>query len=82
MPDLILPIGNHFFTAEALQKAVASAVADHPGKLNVLKGTVDQSGANVVLVLGAADNRWTIQTAIQHDWTGDTRFGAGGSIAW
>jgi hypothetical protein len=82
MADLLIPIGAHFFTPEALQKVVAAAEADHPGKANVLAGTVDSSGASVVLALGAADGRWMVKTAFSHDWSGNSTFGAGGSVAW
>ena len=82
MADLLIPIGAHFFTPEALQKVVAAAEADHPGKANVLAGTVDSSGAGVVLALGAADGRWTVKTAFAHDWSTGNTFGVTGSIAW
>jgi len=82
MADLLIPIGAHFFTPEALQKVVAAAEADHPGKANVLAGTVDSSGASVVLALGAQDGAWRVRTAFSHDWAGGNTFGAGGSVAW
>ena len=82
MADLLLPVGNHFFTPEALKAAVDAAEADHPGKNNVLKGTVDSNGANVVLGLASQDGRWKVQTAFAHDWTGSNTVGASGSVAW
>lgn len=85
MPDLLIPVGlgsNHFFTPDALQKAVASAEADHPGKSNILKGTVDSNGAQVVLVMASQDGKWKLQTAFSKDWQGHSSLGASGSIAW
>ncbi len=82
MPDLLLPIGNHYFSAEALQKIVASIEAEHPGKANVLAATVDSSGAQVVLALGATDGAWKINAAFAHQWSSGNTFGGGGSIAW
>lgn len=83
MPDqLLIPVANHFFTPEALKTAVDKALADHPGKANVLKGTVDSTGAQVVLALSGAGGNWTIQTAFGKNWDGSVAFGASGSIAW
>ncbi len=82
MADLLIPIGAHFFTPDALQKVVATAEADHPGKANVLAGTVDSTGASVVLAMGSADGNWKIRTAFSHDWQNGNTFGATGSIAW
>lgn len=82
--DLLIPVGgtSHFFTPDALSKAVSDAQADHPGKDNVLKGTVDANGANVVLALAAKDGKWKVATAFSKDWKGSQSFGATGSIAW
>ena len=82
MASLLLPIGNHFFTPAALEAAVAAAEAEHPGKANVLKGTVDSNGVSVVLALGSKDGTWKVHTAFSHDPTNGNTFGAGGSIAW
>jgi len=82
MADLLIPIGAHFFTPEALRKVVAAAEIDHPGKANVLAGTVDSNGTQVVLGLGAADGSWKVAAAFAHEWQGSNTFGATGSIAW
>lgn len=84
MPDLLIPVGgtSHFFTPDALSKAVTEAEVDHPGKANVLKGAVDSNGVNVVLALGSQDGKWKVATAFSKDWKGSQSFGATGSIAW
>jgi hypothetical protein len=81
-PSLLLPVGNHFFSPEALQKAAAEAMAEHPDAKRVFKGTVDSNGVNTVLVMKSADGHSTISTSFSHDWTGDSKFGAAGSFAW
>ena len=80
--NLLLPVGGHLFTPEALQKAAAEAMADHPGAERVLKGTVDANGISTVLVIGAKDGHVKVSTAFSHDWQGHNMFGASGSIAW
>lgn len=79
-----LPVGGHFFTPEALQKAVTEATANlPPDKKNVLIGTVDASGAKVALVMKSQDNAWQIRTAFAHDWaTGDNSLGASVVHTW
>ena len=83
MPDLLLPVGPHFFTPDALQAAATAAVANLPaGHTNVVTGAVDSNGAKVILVLGSKDGAWKVQTAFAHDWTGNNTFGAAGSYSW
>lgn len=81
-PTLLIPIANHMFSPERLAAAVEQAEKDHPGKANVLKGTVDSQGVNVVLALGNDAGTWKVQTAFTKDWTGSVAFGASGSVAW
>jgi hypothetical protein len=83
MADILLPTGGgHFFTPDALAKAITAAEANHPGKANVLQGAVDADGVKVVLVLGSQDGRWKVATSFAKDWTGSQAFGATGSVAW
>ena len=81
-PTILIPVANHFFSPDALKSAVADAIKDHPGKNNVLKGTVDSTGAQVVLGLSGVNGNWTVQTAFKKDWQGSYSFGASGSVAW
>lgn len=82
-PQVLVPIGNHFFTPDALQKAVGAAVAaEANGHTNAIAGTVDSNGANVALVMTSKDGNWQVKTAFAHDWTGNNSFGATGSYSW
>ena len=75
-------VGSHLFSMDALQKAAAEAIAEHPDATRVLKGTVDANGINTVLVIGSKDGKVKISTAFSHDWQGNNTFGASGSIAF
>jgi hypothetical protein len=85
MPELLLPVGSHFFTADALKKAVDEAAIKFPGKRNVLSAQVDASGIKTVLMLGSAasdDKQWKVYGAFTHDWANGNTFAGGGSVAW
>lgn len=81
-PSVLVPVGNHFFSPESLQKAAAEAIAEHPNDKRVFKGAVDSNGINTVLVIGSQDGRKKFSTSFSHDWQGDNRFGASGSFAF
>ena len=82
-PHLLIPVGSHFFTPDALQSAVKAATdAENNGHTNALAGTVDSSGTKVALILGSKDGNWKLQTAFAHDWDGANSFGAKGSYSW
>lgn len=81
-PSVLVPIGNHFFSPESLQKAASEAIAEHPDAQRVFKGTVDANGVNTVLVIGTKDGHAKVSAAFSHDWTGNSAFGASGSFAW
>lgn len=81
-PAILVPLGTHFFSPEALQKAAAEAQADHPGKTKVLKGAVDSNGQQVVLALGNKEGTWKFSTAFSHDNASGFGLGAAGSVAW
>lgn len=68
-------IGAHLFTPDALARALASVPEPIGDKKNALVGTVDSSGAKVALVMSFSD-AWTVEAAVQHEWTGDTTVGA------
>lgn len=84
--NLLLPIGSHFFSPEALKKAVEEAAAKHPGKTNVLLAQVDAAGIKTVLMLGndpLNKTQWKVYGAFSHDWaTNGNTFAGGGSVAW
>lgn len=68
-------IGAHLFTPDALARALASVPEPTGDKKNALIGTVDSSGVKVALVMNFSDT-WTIEAAVQHDWTGTNTAGA------
>lgn len=80
--DLQTNVGTHLFSVDALKKAAAEAIAEHPDAERVLKGTVDANGISTVLVIGSKDGRVKVSTAFSHDWQGNNTFGASGSIAF
>lgn len=82
VPSLLIPVGTHLFSAEALAKAAAEAQAEHPEAKRIFKGSVDEKGISTVLVFGSDDGRMKVSTAFSHGWQGDNTFGASGSFAW
>lgn len=75
-------VGSHLFSIDALQKAAAEAVADHPDSEHILKGTVDANGISTVLVVSSKSGNVKVSTAFSRDWQGNTMFGASGSFAF
>ncbi len=83
MTEILIPIGGHIFSASALQTYADDAAREIvPGHTNILKAGVDAEGVKVVLVMTAKQGTVKIQTAFAHDWTGNTSFGAGGSVSF
>ena len=76
MPDPSIAIGAHIFSPDALARALAAVPqSSDPTHPNALVGTVDSTGAKVALVMKFSDS-WEVQTAFEHDWTGDNSVGA------
>lgn len=74
MADVRVPIGTHFFTPDALQKALDKAVpsADlSDGHHGAAVATLDAEGAKVALIFTSRDDHWRIRTAYAWDWTGE-----------
>jgi hypothetical protein len=83
MTDFAIPVGAHLFSPEALKAAAATALTDLPtGHTSAIVGGVDTSGAHVAIVFTSKDDHWQAVTALQHDWTGHTVFGASGRYSW
>ena len=75
-------MNKSMFSAEALQKAVESALpADAKKGEKVLVGGVDESGAQVVASFKFKD-KWEIQAAARHEWGGDNKVGAKVLLRW
>ena len=67
-----------------LQADAAAAARTIPdGHTNAVIGTVDQTGAQVIVVakLGA-DKNWTVSAEGRHDWSGDNQVGANVIYSW
>lgn len=72
------------FSPTQLAQAVATAAPLVPtGHTNAIIGTVDSTGAQVVLVLKLGDNdRWRATAVGRHDWTGDDSVGGSVVYSW
>lgn len=66
-------LGGHLFTPDQLQKVI-NETSIPEGKTGALVGTVDSSGAKVAIVMNLKHD-WHIETAVTHEWTGDTKAG-------
>lgn len=82
MANLLIPVGTHLFSADALAKLAAEASAEHPTAKRIFKGGIDDKGVSTVLVFGSESGRLKLSTGFSHDWQGDNKFGASGSFAW
>ena len=75
--NLLVPVGNHFFTPEALQAAAAKALKDLPdGHTSAITGGVDSKGVETAIAFNSKDGHFTATAAWQHDWSGNDTFGA------
>lgn len=76
--DVLVPVGSHFFTAQALQKALDETLPKLPdGKTIALAGALDNEGVKVAVVFQreSAEFNWTAKAAFEHEWTGDDKIG-------
>jgi hypothetical protein len=67
------------FSQTQLQQAVAAIPPDLPeGHSSAIVGTVDQTGAQVIVGFkkDALGGTWQAQGAFRHDWSGDNSVGA------
>lgn len=64
-----------------VQQGICDAVP--AWKTNAIVGTVDKTGAQVLVSCKLGDQeRWIITGAVHHDWSGDTQAGAAVVYAW
>lgn len=61
-------------------KTVNNLVPD--GHTNAVVGTVDSSGAQVLLTMKRRESRWVATAIARHDWTGDNALGASVVYSW
>jgi hypothetical protein len=70
------------FSRAVLEKLVAESLpADAKPGEKVVIGTIDQDGAQVVASFKLKE-RWELQAAARHDWTGDTAVTAKVLLRW
>ena len=71
------------FSPEALQKIVLDTLpTDGQPNEKVVVGTVDHLGAQVVASFKFREDRWELQAAARHDWTGEDSVGAKVLLRW
>lgn len=74
------------FSQDQLDKLVADTIpADLPeGHTSAIVGTVDQTGAQVVIGFkkDAVGGTWQAQGAFEHTWAGDNQVGAKLIYSW
>lgn len=71
------------FSPAALDKIVADTLPTLPeGHTRAIVGGVDQSGAQVVAKFAFRDNKWQVEAAAKHDWSGDNEVGARVILSW
>ena len=71
------------FGPDQLAAAVKQAdAAVPPGHTNALVGTVDSTGAQVLLTMKMGTGGWTASGIARHDWSGDNQIGASVVYSW
>lgn len=71
------------FSQTQLDAAVKVAQQAVPmGHSNAIVGTVDNTGAQVVVSMKLDADHWTAKGAIRHDWTGQNIVGASMIYSW
>lgn len=85
MTEILVPLGKHLFSADALNKIAADAIGKiPPDKTSAIVGGVDADGAKVALVLTKHGERADVKfvTALEHDWAGGNSLGVSGVFAF
>lgn len=76
MPQVLVPINNHMFSPDALQKALDKAIPKmdlQPGQQGGAIAAIDSEGIKVALVFTSKDSHWRVRGAFERDWSGDHR---------
>lgn len=69
MPDVLVPIGRHFFQPADLQKALSVITPQETGPNGVgLKAAIDTDGAKVALIYSVKNGAIIARTAFAYDW--------------
>lgn len=71
------------FSPTQLNAIVAKALPEVPdGHTNAIVGTVDNTGAQVLVSFKSQDSRWKATGVARHDWTGENEVGASLVYSW
>jgi hypothetical protein len=75
MPDVLTPVGTHFFSPDQLQAALARTIpeTDMDGHRGAAAAAIDADGVKVALVFTNSGGTLRIRTAYAHDWSGDNK---------
>ncbi len=72
MATVLIPVGTHFFTPAALEKALANVPLDlGPNRHGAAVATVDNEGAKVALIYTSTSGNIRLRTAYSYDWSGE-----------
>lgn len=83
MGTFTIPIGNHLFTPDQLQKVLTETIPKvPPGHSSAVAAAVDASGAKVGLIIGSSDGHWQAKAALEHDWGGDNKVAGSVLYSW
>jgi len=76
MAEILVPVSNHLFSPDALQKALDKAIPKmdlQPGQQGGAIAAIDSEGLTVALVFTSKDSHWRVRGAYERDWSGDNR---------
>lgn len=72
MPDMLIPVGTHFFTKDALDQAISKALpAGDVGSSGGASVGVDSEGVKVAVLWTSHDDHVRIRGAFTHGFDGD-----------
>ncbi len=75
----------NLFGPESINKIISETLPDlKPGINNVVVGTVDKSGAQVVASFQRTQGpvQWQLQAVARHEWSGDSSAAAKVMLQW
>lgn len=85
MPDVLVPVGRHFFQPADLQKALSVIPNDGTGVgphgLGA-KAAIDSDGAKVALVYSIKNGAIVARTAYAYEWGEGSKVGADLTVKW
>lgn len=70
MPDVLVPVGRHLFSPEALAKQLERVPIDETHEGGAVAG-IDSDGVHVALLYTTHDGHLRVRAAYARDWTGN-----------